>query len=114
MIMNVDSRSTPTSRSEAEGVTESRPNSELLSSLGRLVRGLSALFWGLPIALVVCVKTEKSDWLRPFGIFPAFTATILLYYGLLLIGHFQQQERVWRSALDRAKALALVNISFSP
>jgi len=95
-------------------VPESSPHPELLSSLGRLARGLSALFWGLPIALVVCVQTAKSDWLRPFGVFPAVITTALLYYGLTLLGHFQEQERVWRSSLDRAKGLALVNIGLSP
>src|SRR6267143_1013698 len=114
MTMNVDSRNTPTSPSEARGVPESGPNPELLSSLGRLVRGLSALFWGIPVALVACVQTAKSDWLRPFGVFPALITTALLYYGLTLSGHFQEQERVWRSSLDRAKVLALVNIGLSP
>lgn len=95
-------------------MSETGPNPELLRSLGRLVRGLSALFWGLPIALVVCVQTAKSDWLRPLGVVPALITTTLLYHGLALLGHFQQQERVWRLALDRAKALALINIGFAP
>ena len=34
------------------------PNVELLRSLGRLVRGLSALFWGLPLALIVCLPNH--------------------------------------------------------
>ena len=46
------------------------PNAELLRSLGRLVRGLSALFWGLPVALIVCVHTAKADWFKSFGIVP--------------------------------------------
>ena len=46
------------------------PNAELLRSLGRLVRGLSALFWGLPIALIVCFYTAKADGLRACGIAP--------------------------------------------
>ena len=47
-------------------------NPELLSSLGRLVRGLSALFWGLPIALVVSVQTfvGRGEWLKPLGFAP--------------------------------------------
>ena len=53
------------------------PNPELLRSLGRLIRGLSALFWGLPMALLVCVQTAKMEWLRPLGIFPA-----LAYHGV--------------------------------
>jgi hypothetical protein len=114
MNMSVVSRNTPTSPFEAKRVPEPGPNPELLSSLGRLVRGLSALFWGLPLALVLCVQSAKSDWLRPLGVVPALITTTLLYHGLVLLGHFQQQERVWRLALDRAKALALINIGFAP
>jgi len=89
-------------------------NPELLRSLGRLVRGLSALFWGLPVALFVCVQSAKMDWLLPFNIFPALAATGLLLFGLLQIGGFQKQERPWCAALDRAKLLALINCGLSP
>src|SRR5437762_1068411 len=114
MNMSVVSRTTRTSPFEARRVPDSAPNPELLSSLGRLVRGLSALFWGLPIALVLCVQSAKSDWLHPLGVVPALITTTMLYHGLVLLGHFQQQERVWRIALDRVKALALINIGFAP
>ena len=77
---------------------EPAPNAELLNALGRLARGLSALFWGLPIALVVCVQSAKGDWFRPLGIVPPLIATGLLYYGLMLLGVFQKQERVWIAA----------------
>src|SRR5687767_3521348 len=90
------------------------PNAALLNSLGQLVRGLSALFWGLPIAMVVCVQTAKGDWFRQFGILPPVVATGLLVYGLSLLGHFQRQERIWRIALDRARILGLLNVGFSP
>ena len=90
------------------------PNPELLRSLGRLVRGLSALFWGLPLALLVCVQSAKLDWLQSFNIFPALAATGLLLFGLLQIGGFHRHERPWRAALDRAKLLALINCGLSP
>ena len=90
------------------------PNPELLRSLGHLVRGLSALFWGLPLALFVCVQSAKMDWLQPFNIFPALAATGLLLFGLFQLGGFQKQERPWRAALDRAKLLALINCGLSP
>ncbi len=93
---------------------DSAPNAELLNALGRLVRGLSALFWGLPIALVVCVQTAKGDWFRPLGVFPPLLATGLLFYGLHLLGNFQKQERIWLAALDRAKIFAVINIGLSP
>ena len=95
-------------------MAEPAPNAELLSSLGRLVRGLSALFWGLPIALVVCVQAAKGEWLRPLGIFPPLLATGLLCYGVDLLGHFQKQERIWRAALDRTRLFALINFGLSP
>ena len=90
------------------------PNPELLRSLGRLVRGLSALFWGLPAALIVCVGTAVSGWFRAFSIAPAVVATGLLLFGLWQLGSFQKQERPWRIALDRARLVALVNVGLSP
>src|SRR4051812_5947288 len=93
---------------------EIAPQDELLRALGKLVRGLSALFWGLPIALLVCVRTAMSDRLQRLEMFPPILAMCLLYYGLRLLGDFQKQERIWRHALDRAKFLAVVNVGLSP
>jgi len=90
------------------------PNAELLRSLGQLARGLSALFWGLPAALIVCAETARSSWLKPLEIVPPLVATGLLLYGLWQMGGFQRQERPWRSALDRAKLLGLVNFGLCP
>jgi hypothetical protein len=90
------------------------PNPELLRSLGRLARGLSALFWGLPASLVICVETAKTDWLKPLGIIPALAALGLLLYGLWQMSDFQKQERPWRNTLDRAKLLSLVNLGLCP
>jgi hypothetical protein len=97
-------------------MAQSEPNPELLRSLGRLVRGLSALFWGLPIALIVCFHTANAriDGLRSFGMLPALVSTGLLAYGLWQLGDFQRQERVWRNALDRARIFSLVNFGLSP
>src|SRR5438552_3006436 len=90
------------------------PKAELLRSLGRLVRGLSALFWGLPIALIICVWTGNPQWLKSFGIVPPLVSTGILVFGLWQLGGFQKQERVWRNALDRARVLSLVNFFLSP
>jgi hypothetical protein len=90
------------------------PNPELLSSLGRLVRGLSVLFWGLPLGLIVCVQSARGDWFRPLGVVPAVLVAGLLCYGLSLLESFQQQERIWIAALDRARAVALFNLGCSP
>lgn len=95
-------------------MSETGPKAELMRSLRRLVRGLSILFWGLPLTLLVCVRTTVSEWMRPLGILPPIMTTVLLLYGLLQLGYFQRQERVWVNALDRAKVLSIVNIGLSP
>jgi hypothetical protein len=41
-------------------------------------------------------------------------ATGLLFYGLTLLGHFQKQERVWSSALEKVKLFAVINLGISP
>lgn len=87
---------------------------ELLKSLGRLVRGLSALFWGLPIVLVVSVQTAQTDWLRHYGFLPLLAANGLLLFGLWQLGRFQPGERIWTHAVDRTKLLGISNIGLSP
>jgi len=93
---------------------DSAPNPELLHSLGRLVRGLSALFWGLPVALIVCTRTAWSDGLHVYHVVPLLATTGLLYFGLWRLDSFQKQERPWRNALDRSKIFALINVGLSP
>ena len=90
------------------------PNPQLLRSLGKLARGLSALFWGLPAALLICAQTARADWLKPLGFFPAVAIMGLLVYGLRQLGDFQKQERPWQVALDRAQLLAWMLLGLCP
>ena len=90
------------------------PNPQLLRSLGKLARGLSALFWGLPAALLISAETARADWLKPLGMLPLLVVNGLLLYGLWQMSDFQKQERPWRHALDRALLLAVVNLGLSP
>jgi hypothetical protein len=89
-------------------------NPELLRSLGRLARGLSALFWGLPAWIIISVETTKVDLLKLPGIIPAMALNGLLIFGLWQLTDFQKQERPWRAALDSAKIPALVNLGLAP
>lgn len=93
---------------------EAVPKPELMRSLGRLVRGLSSLFWGLPATLVVCFHTARADSLKGFGIIPPIVCTGLLLHGVWQMSAFQKQERVWRRALDRALWLSMINVGLSP
>jgi hypothetical protein len=95
-------------------MSDPAPNPELLRSLGRLVRGLSALFWGLPAALIICVGTATAGWFGIYGIAPPLAVTGLLFFGIWQLGAFQKQERPWRNALDRARLFALFNLGASP
>jgi hypothetical protein len=95
-------------------MAETAPRAELMRSLGRLVRGLSALFWGLPLALVVCVYVATNEWGRSLHMLAPVLTLGLLFYGLSLLSDFQKQERIWRETLDRTKLLALVNVGLSP
>jgi hypothetical protein len=90
---------------------------ELMRSLGRLVRGLSSLFWGLPVALVLSAQAATSNLVMSLGVLgligPGLAHGVLLY-GLWLMGSFQSQERIWVSALDRARLFSLLNVGLSP
>jgi hypothetical protein len=95
-------------------MTDVEPKPDLLRSLHRLIRGLSALFWGVPLALVIGFQTARSDWLRPLGVLPPLAVSVLLWFGLFEIGHFRRQERPWRGIVEAAKVLALINVGLSP
>lgn len=90
---------------------------EVMRALGRLVRGLSCLFWGLPMALVVDVETVRTNCFGFMGdaaFAPAMLAGGVLYYGLRQMREFQKQERIWRQALYRGEFLAIINAGLAP
>ena len=72
------------------------------------------MFWGMPVALIVCFHTARSASALGFGVTPPLVCTAWLFYGLWLLGGFQPQERVWVKALDRARVIALINFGISP
>jgi hypothetical protein len=90
---------------------------DLMRALGRLVRGLSTLFWGIPLALAADVETARSGWmdsLGALGFAPALVLSGLLWCGLRQMRDFQRQERVWQQALHRAELFAIVNTGLAP
>jgi len=90
---------------------------DLMRALGRLVRGLSTLFWGIPLALAADVQTARTDWLDSLGALsfaPALFLSGWLWYGLRQMRDFQRQERIWHHALHRAEIFAIVNTGLAP
>jgi hypothetical protein len=90
---------------------------ELMRSLGRLTQGLSALFWGLPITLLLAVQAATTNWLGALGPFGSVAPVVgygLLVYGLVQLRSFQRQERVWLATQEQARLFALTNLGLSP
>jgi hypothetical protein len=95
---------------------------ELLCALGRLVRGLSTLFWGLALTglvylEMVYLETAQMFWrqtCRPSVFLPAFVVSPLLWRGLNQLRAFQAQERIWQRALSRAEILAVLDAGLAP
>ncbi len=92
----------------------SSPTPELLRSLGKMLRGLSALFWGVPVVLIASVQSQTFAGTQGLGAVIPCAANGLLFFGLAQLAHFQPQERIWREALDRAKVLAIINAGLAP
>lgn len=97
-------------------MTEPAPSAELLHDLGRLLRGLSALFWGLPVSLVLCVHIALKNRLetQQYDFFLPVLVNGILLYGTWQIGFFQRQERIWVMSVDRARMLAMVLVGLGP
>ena len=95
---------------------------ELLRALGRAVRGLSTLFWGLGLTglaylEMAYMETGQMIWLETFGLMafvPAFLISPLLWHGLNQLRAFQPQERIWQRALSRAEGLAVLDAGLAP
>ena len=97
-------------------MSEPASKTELLRRLGQLVRGLSALFWGLPLTLLIYILTARTDLfsLGHFAILPPIIVSVLLLFGLGQIGQFQKQERIWSNTVERARLFGIVNLGLSP
>jgi len=100
----------------------SSENTSVLPALARVVRGLSAIFWGLPCALLAAARLLLGEgprvYLGPWGeIFGpwgrvwgetlgasclALGATGLVAYGLRQLVNFQAQESIWIGSVNRA------------
>ncbi|MCX7871866.1 MAG: hypothetical protein N2487_01120 [Verrucomicrobiae bacterium] len=91
-------------------------NYEFARSLSRLVKGLSILFWGIPVALVVCVKTSVKNKfeLQAIDFWGPITVTGLLLLSLFYINDFRKSEKVWTDLIDRAKFFGIINFALSP
>lgn len=93
---------------------------ELLMNLGPLTRGLSCLFWGLPMCLITCVQVAMTDWYRPLGLFafaPPTISAFLIWIGFRQLSRFRIEngsDLEWRQSVERSEIFGLVGIGLSP
>jgi hypothetical protein len=90
------------------------PHPGVIPALARVVRGLSALFWGLPFALLINTKTALGDPWQSWGLLPGLFTAGLLAYGIHELRKFQPGERIWIAALERAQVLGLMVLALTP
>ena len=86
----------------------------VIPALARVVRGLSAVFWGLPAVLLFDAKAALEDSWNPVGFGPVLAASALVLYGVHQFDRFQPQERIWAAAVERARLSAMLLLALAP
>ena len=99
----------------APDVTHGDPPAGDLRDVIRVARGLSAVFWGMPLALLICVRASASNWLKtPDAIHPV-AALGLVCFGVWQLKHLRDVNPAWRApGLELTQILALVQVGLSP
>ena len=81
----------------------------------RLIRGLSAVFWGIPLALLVCVRSAASVWLKPLDVLHTTASVALVCYGVWQFGYLHGvHSPSWTRTIDRCKMLAVTCTGLTP
>lgn len=102
----------PADRDSANGSDPSR--NHLLAGLPSVLRGLSAIFWGLPLTLLTVARQFLV--VRPTSydlVLPPVAAAVLLA-GIHFLGRLYPRERVWQRAVLTAEVLALILVGLAP
>jgi len=86
----------------------------LRPALGRLARGLSCAFWGLPFTLLFLARALLIPGLHWADALPLVLGPALIAWGLARAAGYQPQERVWQRAVWPACLLALLMAGLGP
>lgn len=88
--------------------------SSAVASLAHVARGLSAIFWSLPLVLLADSFAAMGGLTGRWSPWTGFVSTGLLLHGLRQLRRFHPQERVWTAAVDRAWLLGWLVWTLSP
>lgn len=81
----------------------------------RVIRGLSAVFWGMPLSLLICVRSAATDWLRPYDVLYSVAALALVGFGTWQLSWLHEiKDPRWSRHLERSKVFAVINVGLSP
>jgi hypothetical protein len=87
---------------------------DAIVDLASVMRGLSAVFWGLPLSLLAFARHFLVLWPTIYDLLFPTVSTLLLFFGLTRLGRWHPQERVWQKAVLLAQVLALIMVGLSP
>ena len=86
----------------------------VLPALQRTVRGLSLIFWCLPLALIFSIQNLLTIWMRTAGALTPVALAGGIFYGVWQLGTLQPHDARWMRAVDRARFTALALLGLSP
>jgi len=94
-------------------MTSGPPSTLPPAALGPLIQGLSLLCWALPLAVVICVQTARTDWLRAWGLWPAARPAGLVGGAVPRLAQIESCH-AGRPTLEKIWLLALIAWGSSP
>jgi hypothetical protein len=87
---------------------------EVLHGLAAAVRGLSAIFWGLPLALLAFARHFLVLWPTLYDLIFPTMAALLLLFGVHMLGRLHPRERIWQRAVLCNELLGLALVGLAP
>jgi|GEM_PF-744797 len=84
------------------------------SVLRDLVRGLTFLFWGLPLCVVIFAAVATTAGFGHLGVIGPAIPPMLICYGFIQVGSAVGGDLVWRRQVDRALLLGLIMVGLAP
>jgi hypothetical protein len=87
---------------------------QFFAELASVIRGLSALFWGLPLCLLAFARHFVVLWATLYDLMLPVASATLLLFGATMLGRLHKQERVWQRSVLHTQILALVLVGLAP
>lgn len=79
-----------------------------------VVKGLSAIFWGLPLSLLAFARHFLALWPTIYDLLLPALATALLTFGVSLLTRLHPQERIWQRSAFVTQVLAMLLVGLAP